>query len=318
MRHNFMHFIVISIFFLASLVLFGQHAPNNNLLFKEVKKENLSQSVRSWYMSENREIGQSSSHLILREDNTWQPERLPDNHLYTLFSRQGDFFAQVTLNPREFVDHIDRELTISVFSSDWEKQFNVNRGVADHRSIPEIIISDRDGSPILGESDIGKLWFFNSQGVPVKQIELFRDYSIDLERILKIDVTENGSRIAVLATKRGSAPEGSGAMNPDADPHLFLFDSQGEELWRIELPLYSASALNISPDGSKILVNNYTVMQSGEIARKSMVFNNRGELILETDLLYKIAHFTSDSASRSRFISIWLTGNELSRIVSFR
>jgi len=290
-----MHFIGIGIFFFASLVLFGQHAPNNRQYFKESKKTSITQSVKNWHLFANLEIAESSSHLFVREDNTWQPERLPNDHIQTIFSHNGRFFAHLTINPRESIDHVDRELTVTVYNSNRQKQFVLQREVEDHKSIPEIAISDNDGSLILGESDAGKLWFYDNQGASIKEILLFRESSIDLERILKIVVSKNGSRIAVLATKRGSAPAGSSAINPDADPHLFLFDSKGERLWRIELTEYSAFALNISPDGTRIVVNNYTVNQSGNITKKSLVFTNDAEVVFETDLLYKFAHFTSDS-----------------------
>ncbi len=295
MRHNFMHFIGIVIFFFASLVLFGQHASNNGLPFKEVKKESLSQPVKNWYLFENLEIAESSSSLVVREDDTWHPERLPNDHLRTVFSYNGRFFAHVTINPRESTDPIDRELTVTVYNSEKKILFILQRQHLFDRALPQLILSEKDGSLILGESDTGKLWFYDNRGSVIKQVTLFTEASYDLERILIIKVSEDGARIAVLATKRGSAPAGSNAINPDADPHLFLFDSKGEELWRIELPEYSASALNISPDGTKILVNNYTVGQSGIITRKSLIYNDDAEVIFETDLLYKFAHFSSDS-----------------------
>ena len=295
MRHNFIHFIGIGIFFFASLVLFGQHAPNNRQYFKESKKSTIAQSVKNWHLFENLEIAESSSHFLVREDNAWQPEPLPNDHLKTVFSHRGRFFAHVTLNPRESIDPVDRELTMTVFNSKKNLLYKFRRPHLYDRSLPQLVLSDKDGSLILGENDTGKLWFYDNKGSLNRQVNLFSESSYDLERILIIKLSDDGSRVAVLASKRGSAPAGSDAINPDAEPHLIQFDSAGRELWRKNLPEFAASAMNISPDGSKILVNNFTVNQSGDIIPRSLVYNDNGKPILETDLLYKSAHFSRNS-----------------------
>jgi hypothetical protein len=308
MKHNIMHYFGIVIFFLASLVLFGQHATPNELLFQNPQKDNFGQSMKFWYLFENRDMGESSSHSMVRDDG-WQTKSLPNDHLRTVFSRNGNFFAQVTLNPRSSTEPIDRKLTITVFSSKKESLYILRRPHLYDRSLPQLVLSDKNGSLILGENDTGRLWFYDNQGSVIEDISVFPEASYDLERFLKIEINEDGSRIAVLASKRGSAPAGSGAINTDGDPFLILFDSKGTEIWRTELPYFGSSSMNISPDGLKILVNNYTVGKEGEITRKSLVFDERGESIFETDLLYKYAHFSKNS---NRLI---LADNQIIRLI---
>lgn len=309
MRHQFTHFIGFIVFFLASLVLFGQHAPNNRQYFKESKKATIAQSAKNWHLFENLEMAESSSHLLVREDNIWQPERLPNDHLRTVFSHNGRFFVHLSIHPRESIDPVDRELTMTVFNSEKNIIYNISRPHLYDRSLPQLVLSDKDGSLILGENDTGKLWFHDNKGSLNKQVNLFSEASYDLERILIFELSVDGSRVAVLASKRGSAPSGSDAINPDAEPHLILFNSAGRELWRKKLPEFSASAMTISPDGSKILVNNFTVNQSRDIIRRSLVYNDNGEVIFETDLLYKSAHFSRNS---NRLI---LADNQMIRLI---
>ena len=310
MRHQFTHLMGFMVFFLASLVLFGQHAPMSRIIFTELEEESISPPARNWYMFEDQEIAESTSHLAIREKENWRYETLPTDHLHSVFSHNGRFFTDVKLNPRESIEPIDREMTMTVFNSEKNVLYHLSRAQLYDRSLPQLVLSDKDGSLILGENDTGKLWFYDNKGSLNEQVNLFSEASYDLERILIIDLSVDGSRVAVLASKRGSAPAGSDAVHPDdAEPHLILFNSAGRELWRKKLPEFAASAMTKSPDGSKILVNNFTVNQSGNIIRRSLVYNVNGEVIFETDLLYKSAQFSGNS---NRLI---LADNQMIRLI---
>ncbi|UCF63508.1 MAG: hypothetical protein JSW33_13225, partial [bacterium] len=69
----------------------------------------------------------------------------------------------------------------------------------------------------------------------------------------------------------------------------------GREIWRRGLPAKSVSALYFSPDGQNILINSFAVDISGHVSKNALVFDETGEQILETEMLYKNASFSSDA-----------------------
>ncbi|NIR70116.1 hypothetical protein GWN42_30175 [candidate division KSB1 bacterium] len=220
---------------------------------------------------------------------------LPEGYLNTAFSKVGHYFGVIHLIEPPKKNNRNKILQIDIYTSSGEKRYSLNRNQYYDDSIPSIVISNLDGSVIMGKNSVGKLWFYREDGELSKQVELFPDASYDLERILHLDLSEDGARLAVVASKRGASHLGSEAPHPSGEPHLFLFTHNGDELWRKALPDFNSSATAISKNGDHIIANSYTVDTQGNLQKQSLLFNDNGERIASFDLLFKYAHFSPDS-----------------------
>ncbi|NIT56708.1 MAG: hypothetical protein GWN00_10885, partial [Aliifodinibius sp.] len=170
-------------------------------------------------------------------------------------------------------------MQVDIYSSSGEKRYSLNRNQYYDDSIPSVVISDLDGSVIMGQNTVGKLWFYDQDGELRREVELFPDASYDLERILHLDLSEDGTRLAVVASKRGASHLGSKAPHPSGEPHLFLLTHTGDELWKKALPDFNSSATAISKNGDHLIANSYTVDIPGNLQKQSLLFNDNGERI---------------------------------------
>lgn len=220
---------------------------------------------------------------------------LPLQYLKTSFSNNGSYFAIQTLNPLKSLEKIDRELTLTIYSDLNQESYRVIRKIYYDHSFPAVAISGADGSMVLGENDSGELWFYDGNGNLLRQVVLFPEAEYDLEKVLDVDISEDGSRVAVVAGKRGGSPAGSNAIDANAEPHLFLFSKDGQELWRKTLPELNSSEAVISPDGHLIATNSYTISTDGKLVKRALIFNQNGSILSEADLLFKQARFSGDS-----------------------
>ncbi len=277
--------------------LLAQESGKESVWFELERQINVPAEVTQWYLFPEKQIAITSREILLYQEGGSQTIPLPPNYLKTVFSKNGRFAALVTLNPVESVEPIDRELTISVFSvSDLTRElYHINRKLYFDRVIPSLSVIGNNGSVIVGESDTGEIWFYDQSGNLVSQVVLFPDAEYDLEKILDIDINEDGSRIAVVAGKRGGSPAGSDAVNPSAEPYLFCFTGQGMEIWRKALPDFNSNKVAISPDGRLIVANSFTIFVNGRLIKKTLIFNSEGANIFTTDILIKHARFSPDS-----------------------
>ena len=99
------------------------------------------------------------------------------------------------------------------------------------------------------------------------------------------------NRVAVLASKRGSAPLDSNAPFPSAEPHLFLFDLQGRQIWKQPLPQAAPANLAFSPDGEKILVSVYSSYLFRNVVKKTLLLQSDGTVLNTFPFLMKQAAF---------------------------
>ena len=159
---------------------------------------------------------------------------------------------------------------------------------------PAFAISDREGASVLGQATTGTLWFYDSNGRLLREVDLFQDDDYALERSLQIAVAGDGGRVAVLATKQPASPTNSGVSAPSGQPTLFLFDINGEKIWQHLLPQTSGGSVAISPNGKHIFVSCYSSDLSGKIARSTVLFDDSGNEQAEYDLLFRKAHFSPD------------------------
>jgi len=159
---------------------------------------------------------------------------------------------------------------------------------------PAFALSDKNGAVVAGQSATGTVWFYDATGHLSKEVDLFPDDEYALERILQIQISENGERVAVLATRRPSSPVDADVSNPSGDPTLFLFNSQGEEIWQRSLPGTDAGSIALSAQGNTIFASSYTSKLNGHVKHSSILFDDTGEKIAEFNLSFRKAHFSSN------------------------
>jgi hypothetical protein len=181
-----------------------------------------------------------------------------------------------------------------VFANDGEETSAIRiEHYADH-PIPAAIISS-EGRVILGQNSTGKLQFHDPTGRLAREVTLFPEAFYDLEKFIQVELSDDGSSAAVLASKRGASPTGSTAPNPSGEPHLFLFNQKGDEIWRKPLPHHNPGAMAISPNGKTILASSYTADMAGTMQRTTWLVDDIGRVAGAFDLLFKRQHFSANS-----------------------
>jgi hypothetical protein len=228
-------------------------------------------------------------------ESTLESIDLPTHALGVIFSKEGKFYAVIHADNTPMSPDDSRNISIEVFRSDGEKIYSINRTQSYDDLIPILMVSDGDGSVIVGQNSNAQIWFYDHTGELLEKVSLFQKIEYDLERNLSIDINSEGSYVAVVAGKRGSSPEGSGAINPSAEPEQFLFTTDGALLWKKELPKYNSTSTAISPDGSFIATNNYTIDMQGNVSKTTIVFDSDGQKLMTTEILFKHAVFSPNS-----------------------
>jgi len=295
MRVKIIFFIFLFLIIAAAGFLLAQEAAHKKAVYELTDEQEIMDGTDSWFITASQQATLSATQIVFLKNGETAEFLLPPQYFKTSFSNNGRFFAIQTLAPRESVEKIDRDLTITVYSDEMRELYRLNRKVYYDHTFPAVAVSGDDGSVVLGESDSGVVWFSDGNGNLLKEVVLFPDVDYDLERTLEIDLSDDGSQVAVIASKRGGSPAGSNAPNPDSESHLFLFTREGKELWRKALPEFNSSEVAISPDGQSIVTNSYTISTDGKLAKRAIIFSQKGNIFCQTDLLFKQARFSGDS-----------------------
>lgn len=288
-------------FFPLSSELYCQKRITPSRRYELTTSQNVGRPVKSWLFSEQMEKTGLSIIAVHDKQIKWIRNveskllDLPGGNLKTLFSKGGNYFGIISLIESLKTSNRNKILRVEIYTSSGEKLYSLSRNQYYDDSIPSVVISDLNGSMIIGQNSIGKLWFYHQDGELRREVELFPDASFDLERTLHLDLSEDGTSLAVAASKRGASPLGSKAPKPSGQPHLFLFTPSGDEVWRKALPGFSTSAAAISEQGDFLIANSYSVDTRGNIKKTTSLFDNHGARIANFDLLFKYAHFSSDS-----------------------
>jgi outer membrane protein assembly factor BamB len=273
----------------------GQELSSQQSSYRQIKKISQNRPVTGWKFSSDENVAVSDNYLSFYENGSFREVPLANDVVRTVFSKNVHFYATVSLNPRDGKLRQEKELSVTAFNSDAKTLYSIKRPFYYDRSLPSVTVSGADGSLILGENDTGQLWFYDNQGELQNHLILFPESSYDLEKTLQVAVAEDGSNVAVLASKRASSPAGAPVSNSDSEPHLFLFNRRGREIWRQALAEQSSSALAISPDGKYIAVGNFTIAVNGQLSKKTLIYDWQGQLIGSVELLFKHAAFSPDS-----------------------
>jgi hypothetical protein len=286
-------FTLFSIFITFSL-LYSQEI--GDVQFELTRSEDFTKSINKWlFPTEESFISIDKKQITRRSDSEAHHFTLAEDALKVIFSKGSNYFGIVRLNRVPEGSSENRKLRIEVYTANGEKLYEIQRNYYYDDSLPLVAISEPDGSLIMGQNTSGEIRFYNPNGFLLRKVRLFDDAEYDLERVLQIDLSKDGTSVAIVAGKRGASPAGSNAPNPSAEPHLFLFYLNGMELLRKPLADFNTSATAISDDGQYIAANSYTVAIEGDITKRTIIFDNSGKEIGEVNLLFKRAGFSPDS-----------------------
>ena len=290
--------LITTLFIISSLItpvlLFGQKITQAQ--YELTESESFVRPINNWLFPTKKSIvAIEKSQITWLNDTGTEQFTLPENTLKIIFSKNNNYFGILSLTHVPESTNDSGIFRIEIYTADKEKLYEVQRNYYYDDSLPFVAISDFDGSLIIGQNTTGEIWFYNQNGSLLNKVELFKDAEYDLERTLYFDLSKDGTALAIVAGKRGASPAGSNAPHPSAEPHLFLFSLNGEELLRIPLPYFSISATAISDSGKYIAVSSYTVDINGNMTKRTIILDDTGKEIGQVNLLSKLAHFSSDS-----------------------
>lgn len=270
-------------------------APGPESEYKLARAEAVAEPVTEWHFFTETQNRDPEIITLYKQSIVWRSGNavsLPDSYVGAFFSRTGNYFALILLPDSPLKER--RTLTIQVHSARGDLLYEVVRPYYFDDVLPEIALSDKDGSLVLGQNTIGKIWLHAADGKLAHEIQLFENTHFDFERSLHLNLAGNGT-FAALAGRRGASPIGSGVKNASAEPQLILFEMTGRELWRRNLPEFSAGQLAISPDGRFIAAGSYSTGMRGNIKKRTTIFDTSGSKIADIDLLFRYADFSPDT-----------------------
>ena len=303
MRKNLRTIFLFGAILLIVILIAASGVLQAGATYRLTSSQQLKQAVVSWFIPPVFEMEKSAAIAVQPEQLIWWNEAVKpsldfsNDYFQTIFSETGNYFAVTTLTGRTGNPNQARTFAFTVYSANRAELYSLTFRHFYDQPFPTVVISDQDGAAVVGHSATGEIRFYDQSGNLVAEKQLFPSAEYDLERILDISLSADGSRVAVAATKRGSAPNGSSALHPSGEPHLFLFTPKGEEIRSIPLPGYQTSGCVISPNGAFVVANSYTVESGGSVVRQDQVFNAEGTIVARLDLLFKYAQFSPDNRS---------------------
>ncbi|MFQ5706454.1 MAG: hypothetical protein ACE5HO_03345 [bacterium] len=302
MKVSFTKLICVSFCVALPSALLSQQQTEPTVRFELLASRDFHQPVKSWLFPPRAAEPGFAAVAVQQEQIRWfngaPPKKLslPAGYLSTVFSEHGRQFAVVSLRQTEKAGNGDKFLRLELYdSATTEKLYSLNQKQYFDDSLPVVVVSNQKGLVILGRNSTGTLRFYGQHGVLNKEVTLFPGAAYDLERSLYLDLSEDGTLLAVGASKRGGAPWGAEAPNPSGEPYLFLFTPFGEQLWSAPLPGFNTAATAISAHGEVIVANCYTVDQQGQVNKQSLLFSQDGKRTGSFDLLFKYAAFSPDA-----------------------
>ena len=284
------------VFLLAIVSVYAQKAQYKALpLYSSRHEILLSGLIPTSQDKEPSVIIAANQHLALKNPSGEKDIPLSDNFYSIIPSRSDHYFAVIDLIPLQKSLRSDKQIRLTVYSAEGSRLYTIEFEKRYDDPMPVIGISDGDGAAVIGQSALGKLTFYNSQGQIEQEVDLFPDAGYDLERHLQFEFAQNGNRLAVLAGKRGVSPLDSDAPNPSAEPYLFLFDEYGQEIRRQSIPETAPHNMAVSPDGNTIFVAGYTASGNGQIRKNTRLLQADGKTVTVFPLLFRSADFSAQS-----------------------
>ena len=203
------HHKLLLIFLLLPGILFAQPAretqQSQSRQYVLEKQRTVPTSVQSWIFGARTQIAVEQKQITWFDASVIRKVPLTHTYLRTIHSRGERFFGILSLQTLSQDPREPKVLRLEVYSALQEKLFTLERKQSYDDPYPVIAISDRDGAVVLGQVTNTELFFYDHRGKLQKQVKLFPQVEYDLERTLLIDLSADGSTVAVVASERRTA-----------------------------------------------------------------------------------------------------------------
>lgn len=250
-------------------------------------------TVQRWFFKNHTVVAVGASEVKLSRGRETRTLALPGGFLKAIVSRNGRYLGLVSLREAGHRGR-NKTLRLDIYTTDGREQYSLERIQYYDDPLPEMAVSDRDGAVVVGRVPTGELWFYDGGGRLLRHNYLFPGSDYDLEKILQVSFSADGSQVTVAATRKGMAPVDADVRDPSAHPFLFAFSPDGALRWQKALPGYMIQSMATSPDGRFIAAAVYSIRTNGELSPRSLIYDRAGNLQTETDLLFKRAAFSPD------------------------
>ncbi|MEJ2634367.1 MAG: hypothetical protein P8184_03630 [Calditrichia bacterium] len=273
----------------------GQPSPGKN--YQLEKSLTAPSQVEQWYLEGEGVIAVREGEMQWLSEGNGAALSFPPGYLKTVFSDGGRFFAVLSLRQESGDTDGNRILEAEVYSSERQKRYSLSLTQYYDEPYPVIAVSDRDGSLVLARITTGELFFYSQSGGLTRKLLLFPQAAYDLERVIHLAISRDGSAVAIAATEHGLKPLQAERGSLSAAPYLFSFTSDGQMRWQKAAKGAMISGLAVSADGNLIAAGSYTPDADHPMIAKSTVYNRAGKPLAQADMLFKSASYSSDSRS---------------------
>ncbi len=288
-------YLVFFILIISAPAAIGQPSPGDK--YQPEKSLTAPSQVERWYPAGEQAIAVWEGEMQWLSEGNGAALSLPSGFLKTVFSDGGHYFAVLSLRQEAGDTSGNRILKAEVYSSERQKQYSLSLTQYYDEPYPVIALSDKDGSLVLARITTGELFFYGRSGGLTKKLLLFPQAEYDLERVIHLAISRDGSVVAAAATEHGLKPLQAESGSLYAAPYLFSFSTDGQMSWQKAVEGAMVSGLAVSVDGNLIAAGSYAPDADHRMTAKSTVYKSAGKPLVQADLLFISASYSSDSRS---------------------
>ena len=295
-------------FFLGTIVLIiglkvGTRAKTGGP-YQLVAQASLDVPVERWFFFEEWNVAFTREALIwVNASGEYKRVMLPRNTVDVRFSPSGRYYALLWTPTLSGAPGGQRKGFIELYHVTDGRRFQETFTRSYDEGFPIMRITD-DGWLFVLQNTTARLRLFGPRGDRIPTGSLFPDAAYDLERQLDAVVIPGKNRLVVAANRHGMKRSG-------AQPHLLLLGPKGGIVWRRAIPAHGFTRLIVAPDGQWFALGVYRMGAGKVVERKTLVYDQRGQKVAETDLLMKYGQFSSAARflvlaenARARLITI--------------
>jgi len=208
-------------------------------------------------------------------------------------SKEGNFVGiQELSDPGEGSGGLPT-LIFTLFDKEGEKLWSHRQSLGGDEPVPSFYLSDL-GRVVAVKPMESMVTFLDEKGAPHRELRLFDEASIEMERPIACAFSREGNRFVVNALRQHAQPGTELSPRMAGQSFLALFDARGQELWRRELEGEISDRVDISPNGQIIAAGAYSVRGLDSVERMTCLYSGEGKLLHSFDFPFRHAAFSSD------------------------
>ncbi len=256
--------------------------------FRLAVKETVQLPVKQWWFFKAGDVARTDRQLLwIQPTGKKQTMPLPERTVDVQFSPEGRYYAVVQLLDAVVAPGGWQEGRILLHPLGKDALYTVAFRRAYDEGLPLVAVSDR-ADLIVVRNTTAEMEVYDPTGNRIFASALFPQAAYDLERKVAVLSVTDGGRMFVAITRHGMTEKGS-------DPFLILLLMDGTEIWRQALPAHGFTHLVVAPNGRFAAVGTYRIGPNRLFHRRTVVYDDSGKRVAESDLLMKYGRFSSDA-----------------------